>query len=127
MQVKDKEAHARLATIIDLERYPIDRPRSPAFRALVKRCLDELSDDGCCVLDGFIQPGSVARMASEAGGLAPLAHRSRERHTPYFTPDTPDLPAGHPRRTFQSRTNGFVCYDLIPANSDLRALFFPIL
>lgn len=124
MQVKGREARARIAAIIDLERYPIDRPRSPAFDALVSRCLDELSQDGCCVLDGFIRPGSVARMVREATSLAPLAHRSMERHTPYFTPDESGLPAGHPRRTFQNRTNGFVCYDLIPANSDLRELFF---
>ena len=66
MQAKDIDGRARIATIIDLERYPIDRPRSPAFDALVTRCLDELSGDGCCVLDGFIRPGSVARMAREA-------------------------------------------------------------
>ena len=124
MQVKDGQARAHIAAIIDLERYPIDRPRSPAFDALVTRCLDELSQDGCCVLEGFIRPGSVARMVREATSLAPLAHRSTERHTPYFTPDKPGLPVSHPRRTFQNRTNGFVCYVLTPANSDLRELFF---
>jgi hypothetical protein len=123
MQVANEGTGARIATIVDLERYPIDQPLSPAFRALVSRCLDRLAEDGCCVLKGFIRPESVARMVREGEHLAPLAHRSSERHTPYFTPDEPNLPRDHPRRTFQSRTNGFVCYDLIPPRSDLHALF----
>lgn len=123
MQGSDGTDRERIATIVDLERYPIDRPGAPAFEALVSRCLDELSEDGCCVLERFIRPRSVARMVREGEGLAPQAHRSGESHTPYFTPDEPDLPETHPRRAFQKRTNGFVCYDLIPPDSDLRALF----
>jgi hypothetical protein len=123
MQGSQSTRRERIATIVDLERYPIDQPGSPKFAALVSRCLDELSDDGCCVLKRFIQPRSVARMAREGEDLAPRAHRSNESHNPYFTPDEPDFPEGHPRRVFQRRTNGFVRYDLIPPGSDLRALF----
>jgi hypothetical protein len=74
MQGSDGTDRERIATIIDLERYPIDRPGAPAFEALVSRCLDELSEDGCCVLGSFIRPRSVARMVREGEDLAPQAH-----------------------------------------------------
>ena len=112
-----------LAGVVDLDRYPIHESDSGAFGQLIERCRDELSGDGCCVLEGFIKTESLARMRAEAERLSPQAHRSVTSHNPYFTDDDPTAPAGHPCRMFQQRTNGFVCGDLVEEDSDLRRLY----
>ena len=112
-----------LGSVVDLDSYPIHETDAGTFHALIERCRDELASDGCCVLEGFIRPDSLARVVSEAERLAPRAHRSEARHNCYFSEDDPTLPTDHPRRMFQTRTNGFVCSDLIEPDSDLRLLF----
>ena len=123
MPRQDNGSLDRLNRAVDLDRYPIHEPDSAAFGRLVAYCREELADDGCCVVADFLRPESVARMVAEADALAPRANRSEQHHNPYFTADDPGLPPDHPRRAFQKRTNGFVCYDLIDAASDLRAIF----
>ncbi len=108
---------------IDLDRFPLHEPGHPSSRALLDFCREELAEDGCCSVAGFLRPDAVERIAIEAAALAPQAHRSSTWHNPYFAPDDPDLPPDHPRRSFQERTNGFVCTDLIPQGSDLWALY----
>ncbi len=118
-----RQALERIERVLDLGRFPIHEPGSAACRALVARCRGELAGDGCCVVEGFLRPESVAGLAAEAAALAPRAHRTRTRHNPYFTADDPAFAPGHPRRCFQDRSNGFVCADVIGEDSDLRALF----
>jgi len=113
----------RIDQIIDLDRYPLHEPESAAYRKLVDYCRDELAEDGCCVVERFLRPEVIEGLVTEAEGLATKAHRSSARHNPYFTEDDPALPAGHPCRTFQERTNGFVCMDLIATESPLRSVF----
>ena len=71
--------------ILDLDRYPIDRPGTPAAMALVEQCRRALRADGMFNLDGFVRPAAIARAASE---LLPLsAHGSfthQRRHNVYF-------------------------------------------
>lgn len=113
----------RIHGIVDLDRFPIHDPDAPAYRELVGYCRDELAEDGCCSVGTFLRPEAITRISAEAETLAPQAYRTSVRHNPYFSPDDESFPEGHPRRRFQDRTNGFVCYDLIPSDSDLRALY----
>ena len=55
-------------TLIDLNRYPIDRLDDPRRAALVERCRRDLAEGALCSIPGFIGPEAVARMAAE---LAP--------------------------------------------------------
>lgn len=113
----------RIAEILDLDRFPVQDLDNPVTRDLIAYCRAELDDDGCCSVPGFLRTVSVDRISAEAHALAPRAHRAAEDHNPYFSPDDDAFPTDHPRRRFQTRTNGFVCYDLIPESSDLRALY----
>ncbi|MDH3689862.1 MAG: hypothetical protein OEU36_10330 [Gammaproteobacteria bacterium] len=113
----------RINKVIDLDRYPIHVPQSEGFAKLVCDCVEQLADDGCRVIEGFLRPGAVARLAQQAEALTPLAHRSDIQHNPYFSPDDETFPIDHPRRHFQWRNNGFVCTDLIPAESELWTIF----
>ncbi len=113
----------RIEAVVDLSRYPIHEPGSAAGAALIRGCVEQLADDGCCVIEAFVRPCARAGLAREAEALAPLAHRSSVEHNPYFSPVDERFAPGHPRRTFQRRSNGFICADLIPADSDLWAIF----
>ncbi len=114
---------SRLAEIVDLEHFPIHDVSAPARRELVAFCRGELAEDGCCSVKSFLRPDAVQRISEEAEALSSEAYRTTVAHNPYFSPDDEQFPEGHPRRQFQKRTNGFVCYDLIPDTSDLRALY----
>lgn len=114
---------AALDEIIDTQRYPIHEPGTAAYDKLVERCQASLAEDGCCTLPGFLRPAAVERIAREAELLAPQAHRHQASHNPYFCEPRPELGETHPINRFQERTNGFVCSDLIDADSDLQTLY----
>ena len=111
------------ADSIDLERYPIDQPDSEAFARLLEKIHGELERQGCAKLDGFVKPAAARELQEEGDRVAGFAHRSYNRVNPYFTSDDPDLPADHPRRRFEERSNAFVPADNFGDGSLLRAIY----
>lgn len=107
----------------DAARYPIDARGSSGYDALVARCRAELAEDGCCRLPRVLSPEATAAISAEAARTAPQAHRTTVKHNPYFSEADPCLDDDHPRNRFQTRTNGFVCADLIDPASDLWRLY----
>jgi hypothetical protein len=79
----------RYEGVVDLGRYPIREPASPAYLALVRACRDQLRDHGVARLAGFLTPAAARAWASD------------QTHTVYFQP--PDDSAGpdHPRALLQ--------------------------
>ena len=80
---------ARLSDLVDLGRYPIDRPGSKAYERLIADLQRELEADGCAVLPGFTHPEGTARLVAEAeavagagldAGLKARIDRQRERY-----------------------------------------------
>ena len=67
-----------MADIIDLDRYPIDRPTLGAGKRLVEECRRALESKALCRLPGFIREERLASFAEEAGDLIPYAHYRRE-------------------------------------------------
>jgi hypothetical protein len=110
------------AELIDLERYPIDRPGA-ARDAVVRRAHAELAAEGCAVLKGFVRPERIAALVAESDRVAPFAHCNFNNTNPYFTQDHPELPPSHPLRRFYPRSNAFVPADNFGADSALRALY----
>ncbi len=108
---------------IDLARYPIDRPGSADFVALLRSLHADLERQGCARLEGFVNAVACAALKREADSAAGFAHRSFNEVNPYFTSDDPTLPAGHPRRRFERRSNAFVPADHFGADSVLRAIY----
>lgn len=111
------------AVLIDTNRYPLHTREAPAYKRLLDECRRQVADSGCVVLPGFIRRGTVARMKRETEALAPLAHFNDTYTNPYNSADDPGLPADHPKRLFQDRSNGFVAGDLIEDGTCIRLLY----
>lgn len=110
-----------LGHLVDLALYPLDRLREESGQALVRRCREALETVGCVVLPGFVPAASLGVMTDEARALAPRAYFNDIRTNPYTSAEDPTLPADHPIRTFNVRTNGFVGGDLMdPAGAIQR-------
>ena len=97
-------------TLINLKDYPIDRD-GPERDAQITSIQQQLDDDGCAVLKGFLTPLAIEMMTAEAEAVAHHAHRSFNRTNAYFTKDDPSLPEDDPRRRFFHRSNAFIAAD----------------
>nr|AGC71294.1 hypothetical protein [uncultured bacterium A1Q1_fos_515] len=105
------------STAVDLDRYPFHDADliANAHRAFV--------DEGVCILPGFVRADAVDELVRECAALAPLAHRSHVRGTPYLAPPATDRPADHPLRALVDNRLEVVAYDQFPDGSLLRALY----
>lgn len=109
--------------IVAVDRYPIDRPASSAFAALVADCRTQLAESGLCLLPDFVRPAPLAAMAGAAMALAPVAHRRREMKTAYGETVPADLPPDHPRRRRSLYSMAAIAFDQFDADSPIRALY----
>ncbi|MBY6137975.1 hypothetical protein KUV26_00845 [Leisingera daeponensis] len=114
---------ADLAEVVDLGRYPIDRPGSQAYARMMEDLQSELETDGCAVLPGFAHSDGIARLAAEAESVASQGHKSFSRTNAYFSKDDPSLPETHPVRQFYDRSNAFIPADNFGADGPLRAVY----
>jgi hypothetical protein len=111
-----------LARLIDFARYPVHDVRGEGA-ALAERCRRELVETGSCLLEGFITPAGVARMAAEGMQVAPKAWRTPRRGTAYLAPPDESFPERHPKRRLQTTSVGAVAYDLIPEDDAIRRVY----
>jgi hypothetical protein len=116
-------AAARPSALVDLARYPIDRPGTPAYRALVERCRRSIADSALVALPAFATPDGVARLAAEADGLQSQAHFRAYAYSAYSGPEDTSLPPEHPRRRRHPSVHGTIPYDRFPPDSPLRAIY----
>lgn len=114
---------SQLADLVDLGRYPIDRPDSRAYRQMIEDLHRDLATDGCAVLAGFVHDRGLTQLVVEANRNASQAHRSYGRTNAYFSKDDPSLPDEHPVRQFYDRSNAFVPADNFPSDGPLRRIY----
>ena len=110
-------------SIVDLERYPLDRLDSPAGMALVESVRAQMARDSGAHLPGFLRPSGLAACLAEAERAAPLARHSNNRFTPYYRKPDPSYPDGHPRASAVTFAVGYVAREDIPPASPFRALY----
>ena len=102
-----------VAGIVDLERYPLSDPESPAAGALILTGRRRLAAEGVFTLPGFIRPAALAVMQDEAERLCPEAYRRIDRRNGF--------PSGMGEATRISL--GCVGHDQMGAASPMRRLF----
>ena len=100
--------------IIDLSRYPLDRPESPAWQALVEQCRGELLELGMFNLPGFLHETRSKAIAAELDLLfhTKAFHHSR-LHNIYFRNDIDELAKDHPALRQNKTSNRTLCADQI--------------
>ena len=110
-------------TILDLKRYPLDRPESPDFEELVATCRAQLDENGLFNLPGFINASTVTETVSAlTPRFAAGAFTHSRRHNIYFKPQIDGLPADHPALVKLTTINQTLCADQL-ADTDLSALY----
>ena len=108
---------------VDLDRYPIGDPASPAYRELVRECRDQLRGQGVAQLAGFLTPAAVSQMLALASQLAGQAWASDQTHTVYFEPADDSAGPDHPRALLQHSAKKAIAYDQIPVGAPIRRLY----
>lgn len=101
--------------ILDLDHYPLDKPGSALWLALVEKCQADLAQDGMFNLEGFVKPESLTKAVAELKPVIDtLAFVHRRSHNIYFKKEILGLAEGHPALTMTETINHTVCYDQIP-------------
>ncbi|WP_419907827.1 HalD/BesD family halogenase [Hoeflea sp.] len=98
--------------LVDLDRFPLDRPDSREYAALVARCRDDLESGGMFNLEDFLRP-QIAQRSADALKPAFQSHAftHKRRHNIYFSKDVPGLSADHPALREFETVNHTLCAD----------------
>ncbi len=108
---------------IDTERYPVDKPGTDEFIAMIDGIQAALAKDGCSVLKGFLRTECLPFLVAESDAAAIHAHNSKNRTNPYFSKDDESLEPSHPLRRFYDRSNAFIPADNFGDDSALRVIY----
>ena len=101
--------------ILDLDQYPLDKPGSPQWLALVDKCRADLARDGMFNLSGFVIPHALEKAVAEVKPVMDtLSFTHKRRHNIYFRKEIPGLAADHPALTQTDTINHTICYDQMP-------------
>jgi hypothetical protein len=109
--------------IVDLDRYPLHHPATPAYHDLVEQCREALHRDGLFDLTGLMQPNAINTALRR---LRPTidddSFTHRRSHNIYFLPHVPGLAPDHPALRTMETVNRTVCADQM-GGSELLALY----
>jgi len=108
---------------IDTDRYPIHRPGTSAYDALVAHCRTALETQGACLLHGFAVPEAVACMATETDRVVERAYLCRDTHTVYLNTGESGFPEDHPRRRLEVTELYSVACDQIASEDALKRVY----
>jgi hypothetical protein len=106
---------------VDTDRYPLGDPE--AMAPVVAAARDGLARHGVAILDGFLRPEAVSAICDESRALEPSANHAITLGSPYLGLPDESFPLGHPRRAEVRSSLAAVAYDLIGADSLLRAIY----
>jgi hypothetical protein len=111
------------ASLVDLDRYPVDDLASARTREVIAAARRSLAELGVAILPGFARPAAVAAISRQVDALRAEAHLENVWGTPYLGVPETSYPEGHPRRTAVLSLTWVIPYDRIPLSSPVRALY----
>ncbi len=113
-----------LASLIDLDRYPIDQPDSPGYRAAIESARLGLRATGCAIVRDLVRPEALARLGREIWDRKHTTHCSTQVINPDFHFHHHDeWPDRHPMNTFLERSSGFIPGDSWEDTTAMRGMF----
>jgi len=114
----------QLSDLLDLERYPLDRPDDPAITAAIGAARSALRSTGCAIIRGLVSREGVAALDAEITSQKHTTHYSTQVMNPYFhTAMNPEFPMHHPVNTFIERSSGFIPGDSWQPDGPMNSLF----
>jgi hypothetical protein len=103
-----------MRNLLNLDRYPLDRPGTAAWQALVDKCRADLARDGMYNLEGLVKPAALEKAIAEIRPVIDtLSFTHRRSHNIYFRKDIPGLAPDHPALQLCETVNHTVCADQI--------------
>jgi copper chaperone CopZ len=112
--------------ILDLDRYPLDKPGSPEWQAVVDRCRADLAANGMCNLEGLLREDAIARAVEEITPVMSTQSFVHKRaHNVYFTKEVPGLTPDHPALAQVQTISHTVCADQISDSVPVRLYEWP--
>lgn len=114
-----------ITRIIDLDRYPVDRPDDARYQQLLTEGRASLDELALFSMPGFIRPDIVPKMARELDQLVPVSSRYEQMRNAYAEGfDEPGRAADHPHnREHKCAYNQVLNYQ-IPNDSLLRQVYY---
>jgi hypothetical protein len=110
--------------LVDLDRYPIDRPGDTGYAEVVRDGREQLATTGAAILRGFVRPEGVDRALAGTRELIAHAHRSEIANgSPYLELPEDHWPDGHPRRAGGPTSLAATAYDRFPPADPVRVLY----
>ncbi|MEM8811729.1 MAG: 2OG-Fe(II) oxygenase [Pseudomonadota bacterium] len=114
--------------LLDLDRFPLDRPESDGYRLLVEACKDDIDVRGMFNLAGFVRADALARCVAEIKPvLADNAYTHRQLHNIYFQNSVAGLASDHPALLQAETSNRKICADQIQESLLLKIYEWPAL
>ena len=115
-----------IADIIDLDRYPLDRPGSVEWHSMVAQCRAELAGQGMFDLAGFLRTGARQQAIAE---LKPVIERTAfthaRRHNIYFRKEVEGLAPDHPALATHETKSHTICGDQMAGSLVVRLYDWP--
>lgn len=114
-----------IGQIIDLERYPVDRPGDPRYENLIADGRKALEESALFSFEQFVRPEFVSRMAAELEQLLPVSSRYDQPRNAYsYGFDQPERADDHPHERLHRCAYNQVLNYQIPNDSLLRQVYY---
>ena len=111
--------------IIDLDRFPLDRPDSAEYAQLLQDGREALRQGALFSMTNFVRSEAIEPMARELQGLMPQSCRyDRARNAYVYSTNEADWPEGHPRRQLHRCSYNQVFNYQIGNDSALRQVYY---
>jgi hypothetical protein len=111
--------------IIDLERYPLDRPGHPAYQDLLLAGRQSLEEKALFSMTQFVRADAIDSMAQQMLALLPQSCRYDRPRNPYvYGFDERAWPQDHPRTQLHRCSYNQVLNYQIPNDSPLRQIYY---
>ncbi len=112
--------------LLNLDNFPIDKPRSNAYMALVAQCRADLASGGMFKLEGFLPPEATSKAVAEVSRLLETSSFKHHRqHNIFFKDKVPEISDDHPAmRKFHS-VNHTICADQITGSIVTKVYEYP--
>ena len=116
---------ASAESLVDTDRFPLDRLDDDRGRAFIARCRAGLAETAICVLEDFVRPHALAAMVDETTALIPQGYYYDKPRGSYEGNDYArgPWPAGHPRTVLHTNRYRQVLNYQIPNDSRVRSVF----